>query len=101
MILLEAPFEILSENTGVDTYTGGNDTGLNLAEIGILVRKFTVYGGIVTVLAGLIAILLIRSNEKIYSEEKSRIMTRIFIIWLTISAVTLFNIVKSILDGVF
>lgn len=101
MILLEAPFDIISQDTGVDTYTGGAGTGLDLAEIGILIRKFIIYGGIVTVLAGLIAIIFIRSNEKMYSEEKSRIMTRILIIWLSISAVTIFNIVKGVLEGLF
>lgn len=96
------PFKILSESNTVTTELGIEGTSqFSFAEIGFLLQNIVFYGGLVTVIGVGILLLFTKGNEKTYTERKQQIIHKLFLIWLAASAVTLFNFLKMILDGVF
>ena len=108
MILLigiqKSPFDILGDSGGnhVETNIGVQGTNqFSLADIGIVLQQFILFAGVVTTIASLVILLFIRNNTKLLAEKKQGIIHKLFIIWLSASAVTLFNILKSFLDGIF
>lgn len=99
-------FFIMSATT--DPFDILNDSSRNVVETlpimvdtGILLRRFIIGAGVVMFIVGLIAILLIRNNERMYEETKSKIMRVLLIIWLAANAVTIFNVIKGVIDGIF
>lgn len=95
------PFSILGSDNNVITEIGAGANQFSFADIGALLKNIIFYGGIVSVIFVGLLMLFTKGNEKMYTERKQQIMHKLLIIWLASAAVTLFNILKMILDGVF
>lgn len=101
-LLSTAPFEILGESNNVEYKLGVEGTTLfSIADIAAVFQSIIFYGGFVTAIGMGILLLFTKNNEKLYGERKQAIMHKIFIIWLAASAVSIFNLLKSFLDGTF
>lgn len=102
--MFTSPFEILgnSDTNNVIVQIGsGGESSLALTDIAVILRTVIYGGAAVTALASLCILLLVRKNDRLLAEKKSEITHKILIVWLTSSAVTIFNIFKSLLDGLF
>lgn len=104
LLSTQNPFDILGDpdTNKVETTLGvDGKAAFSLTDIAVLLKAFIVYGGFVTAVAALITMLFIRKNDKLTAEKKEHITRILVIIWLAGSAPTLFNILKSFLDGLF
>lgn len=104
MKIFASPFEILgnSDTNDVIVQIGlGGKSSFALTDIAVIMRT-VIYGGAgVTALVSLSILLLVRNNIKLLSDKKTALMHKLLIVWLASSAVTILNILKDLLDGLF
>lgn len=99
-----SPFEILgnSDTNNVIVQMGSTEeSSFMLTDIAVILRTVIYGGAAVTALVSLCALLLIRKNDRLLAEKKAALMHKVLIVWLASSAVTIFNIYKGLLDGLF
>lgn len=98
-----SPFEVLGDpETNKVTTTMGNETNpFDLTELFIVFRHVIYGASAIVAICGLFVILFIRKNDRLLSEQKGKVTKAIVIVWLASSAVTLFNLLKAFLDGLF
>lgn len=98
-----SPFEILGNSDTNDVIVqigSGGESSFALTDIAVIMRTVIYGGAAVTALASLCTLLLVRNN-KLLSEKKAALMHKLLIVWLASSAVTIFNILKGLLDSLF
>lgn len=102
--MFSSPFEILGNpdtNDVIVQIGSGGESAFVLTDIAIVIRTVIYGGAAVTALASLCALLLVRKNDKLLAEKKAAVMHKVLIVWLASSAVTVFDILKGFLDGLF
>ena len=104
MKIFASPFEILGNSDTNDVIVqigSGGESSFALTDIAVIMRTVIYGGAAVTSLVSLSILLLVRNNSKLLSEKKAALMHKLLIVWLASSAVTIFNILKGLLDGLF
>ena len=101
--MFTSPFEILDSDTNnvIVKLASGGEASFALTDIAVILRTIIYGGAAVTALTSLCTLLLVRKNDKLLAEKKAAIMHKVLIVWLASSAVTIFNIFKGLLDGLF
>jgi len=101
--MFSSPFEILGnpDTNNVIVQIGSGESSFSLTDIAVILRTIIYGGAAVTALASLCTLLLVRKNDKLLAEKKAAITHKVMVVWLASSAVTIFNIFKGLLDGLF
>lgn len=102
--MFTSPFEILGgtdTNNVVVQIGSGGDSAFALTDIAVILRNIIYGGAAVTTLVSLCVLLMVRKNDKLLAEKKAAVMNKVLIVWLASSAVTVFNLYKGFLDGLF
>ena len=100
---LTSPFGVLGDpdTNKVVTNVGDGSAPLRLTEVFIFLRHLIYGASAIVAVSGLIVLLFFKKNDRLLAEQKAKVTKAIAVVWLAASAVTLFNILKAFLDGLF
>jgi len=98
-----SPFDVLGDpdTNKVVTKLGDGASPFDLSEIFIVLRHVIYGASAIVAVSGLIVLLFIKKNDRLLAEQKGKVTKAVAIVWLAASAVTLFNVLKAALDGLF
>lgn len=100
-VLATDPMEIIKGNSGTELVEEGKAIELlGTDDLFAVLKRASMYTGVIVILVLLISMLFIRRSDKL-GERKDDILHKLLIVFLIASLVTFLNILSSVAEGIF